>query len=403
MRGKKFYITLIGLLIIGIGSIFIYRKNQDARALEFEGYEIAAIEDRVAALYNDDKTDIQEDISSELKELEQIFNELNEKDLSQLSKRQIADMEVEFLTAQEMYDLQKNISNLYKEDEVVKKTISVDDIEELRSTLETFEDRTTYYNRNDKLLSDARVQLETIEEATQLVENLTIDGIPNEELTQDELDAIEELVNEIKDETIKGRLLEEIESVRLALNEVEDESLELDEDELAEENEEETIEDETVETAQETDEETEESASTSQNSNRTRTDQAQTSNRDRQNTSQPSRQPNEQPNRQPSRPSNNHSNNQENNQSNTSPQRPTIVEQYKESQIVEYIPYETSVYENNNIPAGEEIVYVEGSQGTVTETYEVTVYSDGNVSRSRISRDVKEPVNRVVTVGTRGQ
>lgn len=142
MKGKKFYIAIIGLFVIGIGSIVMYRQQQEARALEFEGYEIATIESRVDALYNDDKTDIQENIDPELAELEQIFLELNEKDLSNRSERRIEDMEHEFLSANEMNELQEDISDLFREEEIVRKNASTDDIEELQSSLVPFEDKT---------------------------------------------------------------------------------------------------------------------------------------------------------------------------------------------------------------------------------------------------------------------
>ena len=65
MKGKKFYAILIGLIVIGIGSVQLYRQQQEEKALEFEGYEISKIEKRIDALYNEDKTDIEEDISTE--------------------------------------------------------------------------------------------------------------------------------------------------------------------------------------------------------------------------------------------------------------------------------------------------------------------------------------------------
>ena len=92
MKGKKFYVALIGLIIIGMASVFIYRQQQEARALEFEGYEIESIESRVDGLFNDDETDIKEDIESELLNLEQIFSELNNKNLSNRSEKHMEKM-----------------------------------------------------------------------------------------------------------------------------------------------------------------------------------------------------------------------------------------------------------------------------------------------------------------------
>jgi hypothetical protein len=396
MKGKKFYIALIGVFIIGIGSIFIYRQQQETRALEFEGYEIASIESRVDALYNEDKTDIQENIMTELADLEQVFSELNEKSLSHRSEKRIEDMEIKFLSAQEMYGLQEDILELFREENIVRQDTSTDNIEELKTSLVSFEDKTVYYNRNYNLLTDAGVQIVTIEKATKLVDQLTIDDIPNEEINEAELEELEELVGQIKDETIKENLLKQIGTFRLALSEIEEE-LSLDED-LEEETEEiqedETLEEESVETVQEANQRTEQTnTSIAQNNNRTNNAQSQTSNNNRTNSSQS--------NKQSSSSSNNQSSNQNNSQSNTTEQRPTIAQQYQETKVIEEIPYQTLVYENSNIAKGEDIVYSQGSQGAVTETYEVTIYSDGTSNKKVISKNRTEPENRVVTIGTK--
>lgn len=402
MKGKKFYIALIGVFIIGIGSVFIYRQQQETRALEFEGYEIASIESRVEALYNDDKTDIQENITTELADLEQVFSELNEKNLSHRSKKRIEDMEIEFLSAQEMYRLQEDVLELFREKNIVRKDASTDNIEKLQTSLVPFEDRTVYYTRNYNLLTDARAQIETIEKATKLVEQLMIDGIPNEEINEAELEELEKIIGQIKDEAIKEHLLEQIGTIRLALSEIEEE-LNLDEDEELEEEteeilEDEILEDESVETVQETNQRTEQTnISTAKNNNRTSNTQSQTSNNNRTSSSQSNKQSSSSTNNQ----SNNQSSNQNNNQSNTTEQGPTVAQQYQETKVIEEIPYQTLVYENSNIAKGEEIVYSQGSQGTVTETYEVTIYTNGTSDRKTISTNRTEPVNRVVTVGTK--
>jgi len=73
MRENKFYIALFGVFVAGIVSVIIY-KQQEMRALDFEGYEISSIKSRVDSLYNNDKPDIQRDIEDTLIELEQIFS-----------------------------------------------------------------------------------------------------------------------------------------------------------------------------------------------------------------------------------------------------------------------------------------------------------------------------------------
>ena len=49
MKGKQFYFLLISLILVGVGSVFLYRQREEQRVLEFEGYEISTIESRVDA------------------------------------------------------------------------------------------------------------------------------------------------------------------------------------------------------------------------------------------------------------------------------------------------------------------------------------------------------------------
>lgn len=409
MKGKKFYIALIGLFIIGIGSVVIYRQQREAQVLEFEGYEITSIESRVDDLYNDDKTDIQENIAPELANLEPIFLELNEKNLSQRSKRRVQDLETAFLNAKEMYELQEDILDLFREEDIVRKNASTDDIEELQALLVPFEDRTVYYSRNYDLLTDARVQIETIEKATELVEQLMEEGQLNEDIDEAELEELEELVKQIKDESIQERLLQQIESTRLALDAMEEVALDEPEDLEEEEEEEDTeevveeedLEEESEEAVQETPQRIERpSTSTTQNNNRSNSSQT---NRQPSNTSNNSSDSSSgsSSNQSSDKQSDNQSSGQNDSDSNTTEQRPAVTDRYQETKVVEVIPFETFVYENATIPAGEEIVYEEGRPGRVTETYEVIIYTNGTSNRKFISRDRTEPVDRVVTVGTK--
>ena len=166
---ERFYLILIGLIIVGVGSIFIYRQQQEAKALEFEGYKISSIEKRVNELYVRDKSDIQKGISRELADSDLVFLELTDKDLSYRSKKRVKNMEEEFLTATGMFELQEVILDLFVEDKIIKNNISPDTIEELEISLLHYEDKTTYFKRNKPYITDARRQLETIEEATKII------------------------------------------------------------------------------------------------------------------------------------------------------------------------------------------------------------------------------------------
>lgn len=69
--------------------------------------------------------------------------------------------------------------------------------------------------------------------------------------------------------------------------------------------------------------------------------------------------------------------------------------------MVDEIPFETRTYENANIAAGEEIVYVEGKPGQVIEIYEVTEYTNSTRNKAFVTTEETQPENRVVTIGTK--
>lgn len=418
MKGKKFYVTLIGLFILGIVSVFFNRQQEEARALEFEGYEIATIEKRVDTLYNDKKTDIQEDISTELIELEQILLELNNKDLSNRSERRLKEMEENLLTAKVMHELQEDILEIFKENEVVRRNVSLKDVKELETSLLTFKERRVYFNRNNGCIDEAKVQINKIEEATKLVAELKNGDDINEDVKGKDIEELEKLVNQIKDENIKEDLLKKINTIRLALDDMEIEvELVLDEVEQELEETEELYsgdikEVDNIEAAQNIEEV---KTSTQDNTNQQNTNNLQSSTSNRiSSSSQSNRQTSNSSTRQPSGTSGKQSASQSSatpkpakttpKPAQTPPQQmsnnPEVVETYKDEKVAG-IPFETFVYEDSSLDAGTEIVYTEGSTGSLTEVYEVTVYDNGTSNTKVISRDRTEPVDRVITIGTK--
>lgn len=207
MKGKSYYALLISLIIIGIGSFNFYQQKQEERLLEFEGYEISIIEDRVEALYNDEKTDIVEDISEdELEELDQLFLDLKEKDLHKENRRRITDMELDFLMAREMNTIQEDIRALFDK-KIVVSSAELRDIGRLKREIEAYSIRPVYYERNIELLEDGKQQLTAIQEAEELVESL-IDEEGNllEGVTQDDIDEALEMIEQIKNAEIRNTL-----------------------------------------------------------------------------------------------------------------------------------------------------------------------------------------------------
>lgn len=400
MKGKKFYITLIGLIIIGIGSVFIYRQQQEARFLEFEGYEISDIEKQVAGLYNEDKTDLADGISKEeLEELEVTLSDLQEKDLGRQNKNRIELMQEELTTAEGMLTLEDDIDEIFIEDTIVDKDISVSEVEDFEEEIATYEDKTIYHERNMSSLSDAKQQLEAMTNARDFVENLfTDEDVVREDVTREEEEEALELIDQVQNEEVKEELTAQIEMVTLALNEREElEALEeelVEEDEADEEDseteedvEEEFEETEEVEEAEEIVEEpeytapidTEEGASSNSNWNNSGNSSSSSESNDGTNHTPPNN------TEEPTNPEN------------TNP----VVETYEETES-EVIPYETIYIDDNTILEGNKYpVNQNYENGSRTVTYQVTVYQDGTTERQIISENTEPSVNQEIIRGTR--
>lgn len=223
MKGKSYYGVLITLIIVGIASFSFYQRKQEERLLEFEGYEISSIEDRVDALYNKEKTDIVEDISEdEFDDLDQIFLKLEEKDLHKENERRIRDMGLGFLMAREMNRMQENIRSLF-DNKVVVSSAKVKDIERLEKEIEPFNSYSVYYERNKNLLDEGKEQLVQIKEAKDLVKSLLDDEgnlLPG--VTQDDLNEALELIEDIKNTDVRAALTDALDVEIIVEEEIEE-------------------------------------------------------------------------------------------------------------------------------------------------------------------------------------
>ena len=230
MKRKNYYSLLISLIIIGIGSYNFYQQKQEERLLEFEGYEISIIEERVGALYNEEETDIAEDISEdELEELDQLFLDLKEKDLHKENRRRISNMEVDFLMAREMNTIQEDIRALFDK-KIVVSSAELKEFDRLEREIEPYSSRSAYYERNTELLTDGKQQLTDIREATELVESLLdeegnlLDGV-----TQEDVDEALKIIEEIKNEEIRNALAASLDGEIIPVEEDEEEVEEIEE------------------------------------------------------------------------------------------------------------------------------------------------------------------------------
>lgn len=255
MRGKRFYAILIGLITVGIISLVLFRKQQEEKYVAFEGYEITAITDRVDNLYNEDKTDIVENISDdELEAIDQILFDLKEKDFSPENERHLEEATFNFTAAREMRDLEREVRELFIEDEIIDQEVAMPQVEALKEALAPYETKTLFFERNTAAIENASQQVTTITAATTFVDELfEEDEVVRRGVTrEDEAEALA-LIESIQNQVVKEELTSRIELVDVALTEMEEalaveaelEALEEEEDsEETEELEEEVVEEE---------------------------------------------------------------------------------------------------------------------------------------------------------------
>ena len=122
MKGKKFYVFLGVILLIGVSAVHFYRQKQSERYLEFEAYEIENIEKEIASLYNEEKTDLSDKLSTEqLDNIQEELEELKNKEYSLENQQRLDKVEEEYLMAKAMDGLQTDIKGLFIEEGIIKK------------------------------------------------------------------------------------------------------------------------------------------------------------------------------------------------------------------------------------------------------------------------------------------
>lgn len=223
MKGKKYYFILTGLLLIGITAIYFFRQQQEKQYLEFEAFEIASVEARVNKLYSEDKTDISENIpAEELDEISELLNDLGTKEFSPKNEERLAIVDEEFQMAKEMDKLQININDLFLDREIIDENISVSKVEQLEKKIQIFQDKVVYYDRNAASLDSAKQQVGDIEVAVAFIESLFEDEFLRSDVTRENEEEAHVLVDKINNEKVRERLLAQLETVNLALNEMEE-------------------------------------------------------------------------------------------------------------------------------------------------------------------------------------
>ena len=223
MKGKKFYFILAGILLVGLSTIYFFRQQREKQFLEFEAYEIASVEAQVDGLYNEDKTDILEDISTEeLESIDELLHDLKVKEYSNKNEQRLNIVESEFITAKKMNTLQVDINALFIETGIIEKNISLNEVESLEEQITSFQEKTAYYDRNAMTLDDAKEQVKNIETARTYIENLFEEDFVRSDVTREDEEEALKLIEKIKNEDVRKELLVRAETLNLALTEAEE-------------------------------------------------------------------------------------------------------------------------------------------------------------------------------------
>lgn len=365
VKDFKSTLLIIGLLLIGIGSFFIYNHQQKDRFLKFEGYEVSLIEEKVDKLYNKDRTDLADNLTlDDINEIEQLILGIKEKDLSDKNLKKLNYVIDDFEIVQVMNDLELSIEEIFEEgSEIVKIEINDENITKLEGELEAFQEMSKYYIRNANRLVSASEQVETINLVQERLDELFEDGELREDVTNEELEEVRELINTVKNSELKDSLLARLEGVEVAS--AEEEELENTDNELDEQNEE-------IEVVRDPEPE-----------------------REPEGTVERAPEPEPEPVR-PSRPAA-----PEPEPTPEPPSDPVVVNEKEENGEIVEIPFETNKINNATLPKGQEAIVQYGKPGQAVVVYKVTTFSDGTETKTKLRTDViRNPENRIIQVGT---
>ena len=223
MKGKKFYVFLGVILLIGVSAVHFYRQKQSERYLEFEAYEIENIEKEIASLYNEEKTDLSDKLSTEqLDNIQEELEELKNKEYSLENQQRLDKVEEEYLMAKAMDELQTDIKGLFIEEGIIKKDLTLDEVINLEEQIGEFQEKVVYYDRNQTTLADAKEQVNVIQAAKSYIDDLFEEDSVRIDVTRENEEEALELIQKIKHEQARDELLARAEMINLALTEAEE-------------------------------------------------------------------------------------------------------------------------------------------------------------------------------------
>lgn len=204
-----FYLIVFSIVLGACG-----RKNQeDAERLE-------QISEVVESLYNEEKNDLAADISeTKLAEVEKSIEVEKENERNEENENTFQMIESSYQNAAMMFELEQDIANLFTDETIVQEKITQADVENLIERLEEI-DRikwTPYVNRQEEGLVNATEQLDQIQVAKEMVNELYVNEEVKTDVNQEELRIAQERVAKIKNSTIRADLDKRLEKVEQIL------------------------------------------------------------------------------------------------------------------------------------------------------------------------------------------
>lgn len=203
---KTVYVLMFtSLILLGCG-----RKNKEATA------RLDKLDENIATLYNEEKTDLHKDISEEkiAEILSQLDKEMEQKEkLNDENQEKLDTSEESFTQVEKMYDFDREVKKLFEADDILKEEATLEQIEAAERRLADFDiaKLPAFFDRHEKLFLAARSQLKVRSQADRLVERL----FENEETVREDAtraqekeahEAVEEIKNEALQEKYKNRL-----------------------------------------------------------------------------------------------------------------------------------------------------------------------------------------------------
>ena len=223
MKGKKFYVFLVALLLVGLSAVYFFRQKQSEKYLEFEAYEIENIEKQVAGLYNEEKSDLSKDLSTDqLQTIQEDLEELKGKEYRSENQQRLKNAEEEYLAAKVMVDLQADVEALFIKKGIIEKDLTLEEVVNLEEQVGQFQEKVVYYDRNWMSLEDAKEQVNDIETAISFIDDLFEEDFVRVDVTRENEEEALELIQKIKNEEVREELMTRAEMVNVALTETEE-------------------------------------------------------------------------------------------------------------------------------------------------------------------------------------